>query len=223
MNTWASAGLEYKLLSNGTAILRGIGSCSDENIVIPAKIGSHTVVSVSKKAFYRNDRIKSVTLPSSVKLVDDQAFAWCQKLDSIQLYGVVEIGERAFMGCDRLCNAELFNGLQLIGDKAFAYCPALTSVKLPDSVTKLGVSSFEGCRNLTKIALSQSLRYIENGTFYACSSLCKVIIPRDLEYIDEYAFAYCDSITEIKLPSKTVVNGDAFFECGNRLTFGKVS
>ncbi len=223
MNTWFSSGLEYKLLDDETAVLCGIGSCNDENVVVPATIDSHTVVGVLKKAFYRNDRIKSVTLPCSVSFIDGQAFAWCSRLDSVQLYGVVEIGNRAFMGCDRLCNVEIFNGLRLIGEKAFAYCSSLASVKLPDSVAKLGVSAFEGCRNLTKIILPQSLRFIENGTFYACASLRKVVVPRRLEYIDEYAFAYCASITEIKLPKTTVVNGDAFFECGGRLNFGKVS
>jgi hypothetical protein len=87
----------------------------------------------------------------------------------------------------------------------------------------LGSSAFEGCRDLARVILSKSLRYIENGTFYACSSLDMVTIPQHLEYIDEYAFAYCDSITKISIPEKTVVNGDAFFECRERLNFGKVS
>ena len=217
-----SCGLEYKVLDSNSAVLVGIGDCSDEHIIVPSVIRGYNVVGISEKAFCRTG-IKSVSLPLSITYVSSQAFAWCRDLVEVKALNICEIGNRAFMGCDKLSNVSFGNKLEYIGDKAFAYCPSLTSVALPNSLKALGSSAFEGCANLCRICLSDNLSIIESGTFYACGSLCKVILPSKLEFINEYAFAYCSSIQEINIPTKTVINREAFFECNNLLKNGKAS
>ena len=217
-----SYGLEYVVTKNGVAILRGIGNCLDEHIVVPSSVQGYPVVGVAEKAFDRSTQIKSIVLPESVRFIESQAFAWCRELVKITL-NVSEIGDRAFMGCDSLSRIDFGEKLELIGEKAFAYCPAIVSVALPDSLTRLGAATFEGCRNLNKILLSDGIRIIENGTFYACDKLRRVELPSKLEYVDEYAFAYCISLLEMNIPSRTVINNDAFFECGRICGDGRVS
>lgn len=217
-----SYGLEYLVTKSGVAILRGIGNCLDEHIVVPSSVQGYPVVGVAEKAFARSTQIKSIILPESVSFIEPQAFAWCRELISITL-NVSEIGDRAFMGCDRLAKIDLGERLEQIGEKAFAYCPALISVALPETVCRLGSASFEGCRNLNKISLSDGIKMIENGTFYACDKLRRVELPSKLEYVDEYAFAYCISLLEMNIPSRTVINNDAFFECGRICGDGRVS
>lgn len=210
-----SKGLEYSLLDGGVAVLAGIGYCENEHITVPSVVSGFPVVGVTEKAFCKALQVKSITLPASVKFIDSQAFAWCHELESVAFEGVLEIGERAFMGCDKLTDIDFGDELEIVGEKAFAYCPALTSVKLPDSVSSVQPSAFEGCRNLRTVTLSDHIKMIENGTFYGCTSLRQVQLPRRLEYVDEYAFAYCTGLTEMLIPSRTVLNKDAFFECGN--------
>jgi hypothetical protein len=219
----ATKGLEYSLLDGGVAVLAGIGYCEKEDVVVPSSISGFPVVGVAEKAFCRSDKIKSITLPSSVRYIDEQAFAWCRNLERVSFESVLEIGERAFMGCDKLNSIDWGNELEVIGEKAFAYCTALKFVSLPESVSALGEASFEGCRGLVSIDLSNSVKMIENSTFSACTSLRQVKLPKRLEYIDEYAFAYCTAITEMLVPSKTVLNSAAFFECGNFSRSGVVS
>jgi hypothetical protein len=207
-----SHGLEYRVSKSGVAVLCGVGNCFDEHIVIPSSVEGYTVVGVSEKAFARCLQVKSVTLPSSICFVGDNAFAWCRNLKEVNARGLSEIGSRAFMGCDALTDVSFGDQIEKIGEKAFAYCPSLISVTLPDSLTRLGAAAFEGCRNLAEISLSDNLAIIENSTFYACDNLYKISLPSGLEFIDEYAFAYCSSIGEMNLPTKTVINRDAFFE-----------
>ena len=207
-----SHGLEYKVSKSGVAVLCGIGNCFDEHIVIPSSVEGYTVVGVSEKAFARCLQVKSVTLPSSICFVGDNAFAWCRNLKKVNARGLSEIGSRAFMGCDALTDVSFGDQIEKIGEKAFAYCPSLISVTLPDSLTRLGSAAFEGCRNLSEISLSDNLAIIENSTFYACDNLYKISLPSGLEFIDEYAFAYCSSIGEMNIPTKTVINREAFFE-----------
>lgn len=212
----SSKGLEFVINSQNEAYLCGIGTCTDENVVVPSSYNGCMVVGVAEKAFERNDFVKSVTLPFSVESIEKMAFAWCRKLESIRMEGVIDIKNRAFMGCDSLKSVSLGDYLQIIDDKAFSYCSALERIDLPRHIGSIGTAAFEGCRNLKKISLPNSLKVIENSTFYACTSLKYVKLPNQLEYIDEYAFAYCISILEINIPSNTVINSEAFFECGNR-------
>lgn len=208
-----SRGLEYAVSKSGVAILRSIGNCTDEHIVVPSAVEGYPVVGVAEKAFARSTHIKSVTLPASVRFIEAQAFAWCRELTYVKLTSTHEIGTRAFMGCDKLSWVDLGNALEEIGEKAFAYCPALSNVDLPDTVSRLCSAAFEGCRNLCTASLSRSLKIIENSTFYACESLRRVELPSKLEYIDECAFAYCSSLVDMDVPAKTVINNQAFFEC----------
>ncbi len=218
-----SHGLEYKLSDNGAAVLCGIGSCESDFIYVPESVDGFTVIGVEKKAFCRCEQIKGVVLPSSVKYIAAQAFAWCRNLESIVLDGAVEIKDRAFIGCDKLSKVKFGSALEAIGEKAFAHCPAVTEAQFPDSLELLGSGAFEGCRNLRSVSLSDNVRVIENGTFYGCTSLQKVSLPENLEYIDEYAFAYCISIADMNIPSKTVINCEAFFESENICLGDKVS
>jgi len=216
-------GLEYSLLDGGVAVLVGIGYCNKEHIVVPETISGFTVVGVAEKAFFKSSDLKSIVLPSSVKFIEDQAFAWCSNLEEVIFDGILEIGNRSFIGCDKLKLLSFSNVIEFIGEKAFAYCPSLVSLTIPESVISIGQSAFEGCRSLVSVNISENVRLIENGTFYACTSLRSVTLPRRLEYIDEYAFAYCSAVTDMIIPKKTVVNSDAFFESGNLCRNGFVS
>ena len=212
MNKVFSNGLEYRVLAENKLSLCGIGSCADENIIVPEIVDGAQVISVDSGAF-AHATIKSVTLPLSVDYIGAEAFAWCKELCSVTLGGVKFISERVFMGCDSLENISLGNDLELIGEKAFAYCSALEKISIPKKVYSIGASAFEGCSSLISISLPDSLKVIENGTFYACTTLRSINLPSALEYINEFAFAYCISLDIQSLPIKTIINRYAFFEC----------
>lgn len=213
MSNHFSSGLEYRAIADGMLLLCGIGTCTDEDIVVPESLNSSVVVGVDDSAFIRSNHIKSVILPESVSYIGGSAFAWCRNLTYVKACGAVEISERAFMGCDSLSSVELGDKLEILSAKALAYCSSLQSVSLPDSTYSLGASVFEGCRNIVSIRLPDTLRIIQSGSFYACTSLININAPSSLEYIDEFAFAYCDAIKSFDLPRTALVNKDAFHGC----------
>ncbi len=212
LSTTISLGLEYELRQDGTAVVISIGSCKDNNIIIPQFIEGKTVTAVADDAFSNNNDIVSVKLPSSLISIGKNSFAWCRRLEIVIAGGLIEIGSKAFIGCDSLGDLALGKKIKKIGTKAFAYCPSLTSAVLPDSIREMGCSVFEGCRNLNYVVLPESLKVLENGTFYACTNLQYVDIPQNLKYIDEYAFAYCIALDTICISKNTVTNKTAFFE-----------
>ena len=207
-------GIRYSIEKNLATVV-GLADSSMCDIKIPEYIFSNVrVVSIGDKALARQNQLVSVTLPASVETVGKNAFAWCPSLKCIKMRGVKIICERAFMGCAQLSEIEFSNELCEIGDKAFAYCNSLVSLEIPETVEYIGCGIFEGCRYLKFVSIPDRINIIGNGTFYACTALIEVKLPKELTYIDEYAFAYCVSLEDITIANTTVINRDAFYECG---------
>ena len=86
---------------------------------------------IKDKAFFCEDNLLSICLPSSV----------------------IEIKPLTFMGCKTLQSIDLPNGLSKIGFNAFCECHNLRSITLPESVLEVGNAAFFDCRNLTNVIL----------------------------------------------------------------------
>ena len=100
----------------------------DSNITLPTNYNGENYV-INGHAFYNNDNLMSVTIPSKVTSIGDGAFASCNKLTSVTIP----------------------NSVTSIGYGAFAYCDKLTSVTIPDSVTSIDSSAFLNCTSLTSV------------------------------------------------------------------------
>ena len=216
-------GIKYSIEKNKATVVGAIDSIGGD-IKIPEIIfSSIPVVGVADKAFFKRADIENVSLPATVEFIGKNAFAWCPSLKSIKMHGVKIIKERAFMGDGKLSVVDFSDKLTEICDKAFAYCNSLVSMELPESLEYLGGAIFEGCRYLKYVSIPENINMIKNGTFYACTSLCDVRLPSELKYIDEYAFAYCVALNNIELGNTTIINRDAFYECGKYNTKTLVS
>ena len=101
-------GLEYEYHRVGVpySIVKGIGSATATDIVIPRfENDAHTKI-IGASAFKDNTSIRSVRLPS----------------------GITEIGEYAFLGCTNLRLINIPATVTTIGRVAFSGCPNLTIV-----------------------------------------------------------------------------------------------
>ncbi len=133
-----------------------------KNSVIPQDAG---LITIGKWAFaYTN--IESVVIPSTVTLIDEEAFSFTWNLTSIKLS----------------------EGLKTIGNRAFLNASALKSIVIPDGVTEIGGWTFYGCRNLSAITLPKSLRRIGDDAFGFAYALTAISLPEGLETIGKSAF-----------------------------------
>ena len=134
----------YTELSDGTAqITRYIGSST--SITIPSTIDGKTVTSIKRVAstLKANTTLASITIPSSVKTVEEGAFRYCQALTSVTFKGDIEsIGSAAFDGCIKLTTMKLPNGIKTLPANLFCGCTSLTSVNIPASVTSVSSKVF---------------------------------------------------------------------------------
>ncbi|MDD6490484.1 MAG: leucine-rich repeat protein [Clostridia bacterium] len=206
----------YSIMEDNTAQI--IGFKSDEtSIEIPQKIGQYTVSAVGNSAFKGKTNLKNVTLPDTLKLIDDYAFDCCTNLEKITIPDSVEkIGKGAFFSCTRLKSVDFSENLKTIGDGAFYDCRSLESISLPDGTTTVGEYVFGNCKALQSAGLGTSLKAISNQVFINCELLKKITIPDGAEKIGNRAFKGCVLLESIEIPTSVKSIGQfAFNNCTN--------
>ena len=115
-------------------------------------------------ALLSNIGIKTFTLPSTIKTIENYAFAQNDYLSEIVLN----------------------NALETIDERAFANTN-LKHVKLPDSLTYLGRGAFENNHSLKEVIFPKQLRAISENAF-ANTGLTKLEVPSNIEEINSGAF-----------------------------------
>ena len=173
------------------------------------------VTSIGEYAFSNCTSLTSITIPSSVTSIGGGAFCWCTSLTSITIpSSVTSIGGGAFCWCTSLTSITIPSSVTSIGGDAFFGCISLTSVTIPDSVTSIGGDAFYGCISLTSVTIPNSVTNIGNAAFRGCTGLTSVTIPDSVTSIGKYAFRDCTSLTSVTIPnSVTSISDGAFDNC----------
>lgn len=136
---------------------------------------SDRLTNIGESAF-ENTKLPKVTLGSSVKSIDDSAFAYCEYLTEITLPQECDMGAAVLEGCKRLVSVTLPKLMTSIGHSFFSRCQSLQTVVIPKTVTEIDFLAFYACANLLEIEYS--------GTVSQWNAITK-----DTEW-DTGAFAY---------------------------------
>ena len=207
--------------------LNSIGDYALDNnrYLVKAKIGEG-ITEIPYRMLYSCDILSSVTLPSTLKIIGDEAFWDCWALQHVTIpYGVTSIGESAFADTN-LGEVSLPASVISIGSYAFAGTN-LEEVSLPASVTSIGSGVFKGCVYLTGISVDAGNAYYtsqdgvlfnksktELHTYPAAYSFSSYVIPSGVTSIGDNAFYGCKKLASVTIPSGVISIGyRAFYEC----------
>ena len=193
---------------------------TDENVVVPEKLGGKDVVNINPEAFYRNDTIKTVKLPSTLTFIAYRAFSECHSLEKIAIpSSVTYIEIEAFSGCTSLSEIEIPSSVDYIGDNAFAGTKWLTdkrkenpyvvnngwlldmqtagvNINIPNTVKYIACDI---PKNIVSIVFPESVSFI-GSRFMDCTKLVKVTITSSETSIGDGAFSGCTSLETIEIP-----------------------
>jgi hypothetical protein len=138
------------------------------------------------------------TVPSSVRAIGDNAFAYCTGLTNVTIPDTVTfIGVSAFSGCAGLTTMTIPSGVTEIRNSAFEACTGLTNVTILGSVTSIGDFAFDGCASLSNVIIPNNVTSIGTFTFQGCDSLRGITIPESVIRIGYGAFIGCTNLTAI--------------------------
>lgn len=122
-------------------------NCMDDDggVVIPAKVGGKSVTEIYSYTFYRMG-VKSVSIPSTVKVIGDSAFAYNQITNLRIPPSVTTISSTAFMS-NQISNLTMTQSVTNIGARAFQYnkLDKPLQVLVPNTEATIGSCAF--CNN----------------------------------------------------------------------------
>lgn len=159
---------------------------------------------IDDNAFYRCTNLDSITLPNGLKTICMYAFGECKKLSSISIPDSVEnVSTYTFKGCDGLREFKgklaSEDGRTLIVDNyIYAFAPAdLTEYTLPEGATNICTGVFSEQHNLTSVTIPEWYMRVSRAAFYKCSSLETVVIGDGVYEMDIEAFANCTALKSV--------------------------
>ena len=172
-------------------------------------------------------RTGSLTIPASVKKLDDYAFDRCSRLDCITFpSSVTKIGIYAFHKCAGLTQVTLPISVTSIDYNAFSACTGLISITIPASVTSIVEGAFSGCTGLKafnvdasngKYSSSNGLLFDkEKNTLIQCPAGMSGIltIPSGVTSIGNSACNSCEGLVGVTIPASVTSIGElAFYSC----------
>ncbi|MDE6520349.1 MAG: leucine-rich repeat domain-containing protein [Ruminococcus sp.] len=193
------------IINNG--VLKRYDPEPDElDIVIP-----DDVVEIGERVF-RGSGIRSVTIPSSVKIIGEEAFDNCRNLTKVTLNnGLENIKKYAFHGSS-INEIVLPETVKTIGKYAFRFSN-IESINIPEKVKKLSKYFCDSCMRLKNISVSEkNTKYtsvdgvlfdksINNLILYPCAKKDSCYaIPDGVTTIQRNSFANCKHLESIIIP-----------------------
>lgn len=226
------------------AVIQGYRG-SDSDVVIPNSIDGFVVTAISMYAFSGRSDLASITIPSTIQSIGEDAFLECDGLKKVYVSSIEDWCKIDFSypdanplrrGADLYVDNKLVtdvtipDGVKSIGKYAFYGYSSLKSISFPSSIRSIGEDAFSDCTNLDEVYATNiedwcKIKFedeFSNPIFYARKIYIDgelatdITIPKGITKICDYAFENCDTITNVVIPNSVISIGDsAFRSCFN--------
>ena len=178
------------------------------------------VLGESIKRIKRNDflnfiGLQSIVIPSSVEIIDYDAFKGCNNIETLYWnakdsagYGLKNV---IFYSRNTLKNIVLGESATIVDWEILYDCPNLSTIVV-DSNNPI-YDSRNNCNAIIETetntlllgcnstVIPDGVNSIAKYAFYNCESISSIVIPPSVRLIDNYAFSGCKSLTSINIPA----------------------
>ena len=162
---------------------------------------------ISKYAFGGMENITTLTLPTTLKFIDDNAFYECDKLEEINgLEYVQTIEKNVFI--DKYNNTIPFynkSDIIIIGNTIIKY-NALNqeTITIKEGIKEISKNAFSSINKddqVREIILPQSIEILGQSVFCNRTKLRKINIPEGIKEIPKNLFSLCESLEYLYIPA----------------------
>lgn len=228
-------------------IVTGIGECTDSDITIPSHHNDIPIKQIKEKAFIKNDKIASVSIPDTVTEIGFNAFYECKNLkfelyengfylgnpsnpyaflitfdeefkgDAVIHEDTKVLANSSFYHNDNITSVKFPEGLTVIGTRAFHRCINIRGVSIPNSVKHIGREAFWGCKSIKIVYIGSGVESWGGGAFSCCEGIERLTFGDGIKLIGERAFSMCSGLTEVVIPKSVIVIEEGAFGYCKRL------
>ena len=164
----------------------------------------------NKLVAFPEDREGTFIIPSNIEIIGEQAFR-DTSLKSITIPGTVRVvEEHAFFGGHSLEEVVIEEGVEELNQYAFRDCTALRKITIPGSVKELGAGAFLECTGLEDVLIEDGTGKLGDNCFQGCTSLSHILIPSSVKVIGEFAFYDCGSLEVVGVSGDCQIDPTAF-------------
>ncbi|MBQ4141633.1 MAG: leucine-rich repeat protein [Clostridia bacterium] len=222
-------------------IVTGIGECTDSDITIPSHHNDIPIKQIKEKAFIKNDKIASVSIPDTVTEIGFNAFYECKNLkfelyengfylgnpsnpyaflitfdeefkgDAVIHEDTKVLANSSFYHNDNITSVKFPEGLTVIGTRAFHRCINIKGVSIPNSVKHIGSEAFWGCKSIKIVYIGSGVESWGSSSFCGCDGIENLYLANGIKTIGSHAFSMCDSLTEVSIPESVTVIEESAF------------
>lgn len=198
-------------VNNGVIINCSYKVSEGGNVIeIPSTLNGQTITGIGANAFSSTGNIKSLTLPSTLITIGQNAFANHDLTSLVIPNGVTTIDNKAFFG-NEITTLTLPGSLQNWGTSTFEN-NEISTINFGSGIKSIGERAFAN-NKLSSLTLPSSLQTINKEAF-TNNKLSTVNIPEGVSAIYDNAF-YANSIATLTLPSTLITWGISVFETNN--------
>ena len=145
-----------------------------------------TIVSIADEAFYGNSKLSAIYIPRSVTSIGSKALC---NLPELLTIGVSV--ENEVYSSEGNCLVEKATNKLLASTK---------STIIPASIKVIGEEAFAYNLAIGEITIPSAVESIEKGAF-KCSGITKIILPNGLKVIEEDLFLDAEKLASVNIPS----------------------
>ena len=167
----------------------------------------NSVKSINNDAFWGQDRLTILDLPSSITEIGEDAFGFTSLKEVTIPSSVVNIGGGLFAGCNSLKKITVAAGNSVYDSRED--CNAIINSHtnelmqgcqtsfIPSTVSSIAQNAFRWLYDLEKIDIPESVTKIGGGAFYGCHGLEEIFIPSTVTSIGNGVFGDCYRLSEV--------------------------